>query len=175
MVVVTAPYWRKRIVTPGPSEVGSNLILEQKLDERRLVEHFQQRFDTQLQGLVALVQTVPQDALYRRSSQLSVGEQVLRSAAVIEQLAGGLTTNLWDDPFEWALPETLSDTAKVVEYLAEVTKTQELMFGSLNDDSLLQTVLSPNGTETILNLLIDTLIRSADYRGRAIATLKMLA
>jgi hypothetical protein len=33
----------------------------------------------------------------------SCGEQVLRSAAIVEQSFGGLTANLWDDPFEWTL------------------------------------------------------------------------
>ena len=29
------------------------------------------------------------------------------SAGTIEQTFGGITANLWDDPFEWTLPETL--------------------------------------------------------------------
>ena len=55
----------------------------------------------------------------------SCGEQVLRSAAIVEQTFGGLTANLWDDPFEWTLPETLSTSAKVIEYLNEVEATRQ--------------------------------------------------
>ena len=38
----------------------------------------------------------------------SFGEEILRSAAAVEQTFGGLTANLWDDPFEWTLPEKLN-------------------------------------------------------------------
>ena len=38
----------------------------------------------------------------------SCGEYILRSAGKIEQTFGGNTTKLWDDPFEWTLPEQLS-------------------------------------------------------------------
>ena len=38
----------------------------------------------------------------------SCGEYILRSAAAVEQTFGGITTRLWDDPFEWTLPEALS-------------------------------------------------------------------
>src|SRR5258706_15902596 len=70
-----------------------------------------------------LVRAIPPALLYYRPSAgansppaLSCGEQILRSAAVVEQTFGGLATNLWDDPFEWTLPENLSTPEKVSDY-----------------------------------------------------------
>jgi hypothetical protein len=58
------------------------------------------------------------ELLYTRppkaSSNDTCGEQILRCGAVIEQSFGGLTANLWDDPFEWTLPENLNTPDKVL-------------------------------------------------------------
>ena len=61
-----------------------------------------------------LIEAISPELLYHqppgKSNSLplhSCGEHLLRSAAVVEQTFGGITTNLWDDPFEWTLPETL--------------------------------------------------------------------
>jgi hypothetical protein len=69
----------------------------------------------------ALIQATPTEILYRSPGQtggapsaLSVGEKVLRSAAAVEQTFGGITANLWDDPFEWTLPENLSTHERVI-------------------------------------------------------------
>ena len=72
---------------------------------------------------LALVAAIPANRLYWQPSEArahavySCGAQLLRSAACVEQTCGGLTANLWDDPFEWTLPETLSTPERVVEYL----------------------------------------------------------
>ncbi|HEX2269316.1 MAG TPA: hypothetical protein VHH35_07275, partial [Pyrinomonadaceae bacterium] len=58
--------------------------------------------------------------------------QILRSAAVIEQTFGGLTANLWDDPFEWTLPETLSTPELVIEHLSEVDALRQRFFSSID-------------------------------------------
>src|SRR3712207_7579473 len=65
--------------------------------------------------ILRLVQAVPFEKLYwqpevaraRTFPVYSCGEHVLRSAAAVEQTFGGITVNLWDDPFEWTLPESL--------------------------------------------------------------------
>ncbi len=71
------------------------------------------------------IPTVSPDLLYRKPPSgsgfpHSFGEHILRSAATVEQTFGGITANLWDDPFEWTLPETISTPEKVVGYLVEV-------------------------------------------------------
>ena len=66
-----------------------------------------------------LIQATSDNLLYQRDGQrdLSVGEQVLQSARTVEQTFGGITANLWDDPFEWTLPETLTTSRKLLDYL----------------------------------------------------------
>jgi len=101
----------------------------------------------------------------------SVGENVLRGAAVIEQTFGGITANLWDDPFEWTLPETLSTTDRIIEYLAEVEKTRLQAFNSFAADSdLLKEIVLPSGLATpLIAVLTNTLARAAEFQGRALA------
>jgi len=105
----------------------------------------------------------------------SCGEQILRSAAAVEQTFGGITTNLWDDPFEWTLPETLPTPGKVSGYLDEVEATRKHGFQLFKSDSdLLKEIMAPAGHTQLLPLLLDTLTRAAHHQGRAWATFEIL-
>src|SRR6267143_3486723 len=105
----------------------------------------------------------------------SCGEQVLRSAAVVEQTFGGLTTNLWDDPFEWTLPETLSTPEKVSDYLREVEATRKRGFELFqSDDDLAREIMAPAGATQLQPLLLDTLVRARHYLGSAKATFDLV-
>jgi hypothetical protein len=139
---------------------------------REIVDHLDQEFATLINSLKDLVRSVPLDLLYRNPPAVSIGENILRSAAAIEQTCGGLTANLWDDPFEWTLPETLSSADRIVEYLSEVDVARERAFNSILDDSALSKYISvPSGEPRLLiSLLLETLVSAGDYRGRAIAT-----
>jgi hypothetical protein len=108
---------------------------------------------------------------------LSIGESVLRSAAVIEQTFGGITANLWDDPFEWTLPEYLSTPAKVKDYLDEVKATRKRAFASFTDDAcLLLHVAVPSGdTRPLIQLLLSTLLRAVDYQAQALVAHRILS
>ena len=129
-----------------------------------------------------LIEAISPDLLYReprgKSNSLplhSCGAHVLRSAAVVEQTFGGITTNLWDDPFEWTLPETLPTKDKVAGYLDEVEATRQhgfLLFESYAD--LLKEIMAPSGHTQLLPLLLDTLTRAAHHQGRAWATFEIL-
>ena len=93
---------------------------------------------------------------------------VLRSAAAVEQMCGGLTANLWDDPFEWTLPETLSNDDRVVEYLSEVDLARERAFNSIDDAALTKYISVPSGEERpLISVLLETLIKASDLRARA--------
>ncbi len=105
----------------------------------------------------------------------SCGEHLLRSAAVVEQTFGGITTNLWDDPFEWTLPETLPTADKVTGYLDEVEATRQHGFQLFKSDlDLVKEIMSPSGPTQLLPLLLDTLARAAHHQGRAWATFEIL-
>ena len=102
----------------------------------------------------------------------SCGEQILRSAAVIEQSFGGLTANLWDDPWEWTLPETLNSPARVLEYLAEVEDLRHRAFRAFAEDAdLSKDIMTPAGVTQILPFLLDTLKRARHHQQRAFTVL----
>jgi hypothetical protein len=134
-----------------------------KNTEREIVQQIDRAFASLIASLKDLASSVPPDLL-------------LRSAAVVEQTCGGLTANLWDDPFEWTLPETLSSTDRIIEYLSEVDLTRQRAFNSIRDDSALTRYISaPAGEQLLVNLLLETLVKASDYRGRAVASSKLLS
>ena len=145
--------------------------------ERAVVNFLDREFVSFNESLYALTRSVPADLLYRQPPSHTIGENILRSAGAIEQTFGGITANLWDDPFEWTLPETLSSPDLILEYLSEVETTRLRAFSSfVNDDALLKYIAVPSGKPcSILELLLQTINRACDYRGRAAATLKLLS
>ena len=144
---------------------------------KEIVDQIDREFANLITSLKDLASSVPRDLLYRNPPAVSIGENILRSAAAIEQTCGGLATNLWDDPFEWTLPETLSSPELVVDYLSEVDLARQRAFNSIRDDSALSKYVSiPSGEpRPLLSLLLETLVIAGDYRGRAVATVKILS
>ena len=133
-----------------------------------------------LSALKAFVRTVPDDMIYRVPSDragATVGEIVVKSAAVLEQMFGGLTSNLWDDPFEWTLPETLASGDLIIRYLDEVDVARRRAFAFLGDDSALAKIVSvpSDGQISVLELLERTLLRAASYHNEAATILKNLS
>lgn len=138
----------------------------------------------------ALVELIPAEHLYRqptvdRSSRsragaqpvYSCGEYLLRSAAAVEQTFGGITANLWDDPFEWTLPETLRTPARVRDYMNEVEATRQRGFARIaSDDDLRKEIALPSGERsTLCALILETLQRASNYQGRAFASFRLFS
>jgi hypothetical protein len=133
----------------------------------------------------ALVGVVPAGKLYWQPRTAgagappvySCGEHILRGAACVEQAFGGVTANLWDDPFEWTLPETLATPALVAEYLAEVEATRRRGLALVKTDAdLLKEIAVPSGEmRTLFALLCETLARAAHHQGRAFATFRLFS
>lgn len=142
-----------------------------------IVANLDQQFAALINSLQELVRKVNPDQLYQRVAEASFGEQILRSAAALEQTFGGLTSNLWDDPFEWTLPETLSTPQLVIDHLSEVDALRQTFFSSIDGDAALSKFVSvPSGEpRALVELLLATLVRATDYRGRAVAALKFLS
>ena len=94
---------------------------------------------------------------------------------MVEQSFGGLTANLWDDPFEWTLPETLNTPAKVREYLDEVEATRRHAFDSFeSDDDLSKEIMTPAGSTQLFPFLLDTLERARHHHQRAVTIYELL-
>lgn len=105
----------------------------------------------------------------------SVGEYILRSAAAVEQTFNGLTTRLWDDPFEWTLPEKLSDKEAVLDYLNEVEATRKKGFAFFSsDDELQREIPAPEKLRPIIDILLDALVKASHNQGRAFAVYQMI-
>ena len=144
--------------------------------DREIVQQLDREFGDLINSLKDLASSVPINLLYRNPPAISIGECILRSAAKIEQTCGGLTSNLWDDPFEWTLPETLSNSELIVDYLSEVDRLRQLAFKSIADDrDLMKYISAPAGERQLVNVLLETLVEAGDCRGRAVATIKILS
>lgn len=107
----------------------------------------------------------------------SVGESILRSAAVVERTFGGITANLWDDPFEWTLPEYLSTPQSIKAHLEEVEATRQRAFESFTDDDcLLKQIAMPSGDpQALVGLLLETLVRAVEMQSQALVVLKIFS
>lgn len=150
----------------------------------KLISSLDERFARLHARSIAFVEGISGERLYwqpRESSGAfpvySCGEHILRSAAAVEQTFGGITTNLWDDPFEWTLPETLSTPESVAEYLKEVEATRQRGFALFKSDGdLLKEFAAPSGEMRLLcALLLETLERAAHHQGRAFATFRLFS
>jgi hypothetical protein len=113
-----------------------------------------------------LFKAIEPQKIYQRLSarELSFGEHVVRSAGTVEQTFDGITANLWDDPFEWTLPENLTTAEKVLEYFDEVEATRQRGFELFKDDKdLMKEVMTPSGRMHLASLLLDTLVRARHH------------
>jgi len=119
----------------------------------------------------------PRETAARVFPVYSCGEHLLRSAAAVEQTFGGITVNLWDDPFEWTLPESLPAPADVARYLEEAEATRRRAFEFLrSDEDLFREIATPSGEmRTLFSLAAETLARAAHHQGRAYATFRLFS
>jgi hypothetical protein len=130
-----------------------------------------------------LIQKIPNEKLYWQPREIrrdfpvnSCGEYVLRSAGRVEQTFGGITTKLWDDPFEWTLPEALSTGDLILNYLSEVEETRRRGFALFKfDDELRRELPAPEKLKTIFSLLVETLAVAENYQGRAEAIFRIFS
>ncbi|MEO8042211.1 MAG: hypothetical protein ABI646_06370 [Acidobacteriota bacterium] len=149
----------------------------------QMLEAFNKQFISIHQRSLALLAKASDADLFRKPRELehsmamfSCGEYTLRSAAAIEQTCGGITTRLWDDPFEWTLPEELSTAHKVSDYLKEVEVSRLSAFRFLrSDDDLRMRLPAPKDLRSIFELLLDTVARAEHYQGRSFAVFQMLS
>ncbi len=124
---------------------------------RTLVEELEQAFVEIEQQINGLVESNDFEVLYRKDAESgkSAIEILVRSAGNFEQCFGGLTSRLWDDPFEWTLPEELNTKAAVLEYLAETVEARIRGFKFLvSDEDLSKKLAAPEELVTVFSVLI---------------------
>lgn len=93
---------------------------------------------------------------------LSACELIVRGAAKVEQSCGGITTRLWDDPFEWTLEESFPDKNSVVIYLDEVAAVRKRAFDFIfTDADLAREVPAPEKLTTLFTVLVRSLISAS--------------
>ena len=144
---------------------------------KKLIETFDRQFLNLHRRSADFVKLVPTARLYwqpREKEALfpvnSCGEFILRSAAAVEQTFGGITTRLWDDPFEWTLPEALSTNELILNYLSEVEETRQKGFAFFSsDEDLTREIPAPERLKTIFQILLETMARAEHFQGRAFA------
>lgn len=144
---------------------------------RVILDAFDQNFGKLHHRSCKLLEYTPDASLFvclssagGRQTSLSIGENLLRSAGIVEQTFGGITASLWDDPFEWTLPEHLRTTERITEYLHEVESTRQKGFSYIkSDDELTRLIAAPQGMCTIFEVLINAATRAAHFQGRAVA------
>src|SRR5258706_4963850 len=130
-----------------------------------------------------LLDAIPDEGLFAKPRELansmamfSCGEYILRSAAMVEKTFGGITTRLWDDPFEWTMPEKLSSRESILRYLDEVEATRARGFSFFTSDADLQREIpAPKNLRPIIEILFDTLTRASHFQGRAFAVFQMIS
>ena len=148
---------------------------------RNFIEIFDRQFqDIHLRSREIINKTPPEklywqprekDALFPVNS---VGEFILRSAGAVEQTFGGITTRLWDDPFEWTLPETLSTNALVLQYLEAAEETRLNAFTLFqSDEDLRREIAAPKKLKTLFEILLETISKAENLQGRAFSVFQL--
>ncbi len=130
-----------------------------------------------------LLTKIPDEMLFTKPREIagsmamfSCGEYILRSAAMVEKTFGGITTRLWDDPFEWTLPEKLADRESIFQYLDEVEETRVKGFSFFNsDDDLSREIPAPEKLKPIIDIFLDSLAKATHFQGRAFAVFQMIS
>lgn len=160
---------------PATVLVVDEVVSVQTRPERTVIDSLNTEFLRLHARTCMLIETTPVEILYgdANSDSASVGVFLLRSARLVEQTCGGIASNLWDDPFEWTLPETLSTSARVIEYLGEVEETRKHAFACVAEDKdLLKKIATPSGEiRPLISLLLDSLVRALEFQSRAVVLL----
>lgn len=150
---------------------------------RNFIEIFDRRFSELNIRSCKIIENTPDEKLFWQPFEEkalfpvnSVGEYILRSAGAVEQTFGGIRTRLWDDPFEWTLPETLSTSNLILQYLAEAEETRRkgfLLFQT--DEDLRRDIPAPEKLKPLFEILLDTIAKAENFQGRAAAVFQMFS
>lgn len=137
---------------------------------RNQIESFNSKFIELKARSLQLLDCTEERSLHgiRFEDGRTVGEYILRSAGAVEQMIGGITRRLWDDPFEWTLTERMQTAVLIREYIEEVEASRLSGFRFIKDDSELGKMLpAPIEMMPLERVLTEALIRAESYLDKA--------
>ncbi|QYO66329.1 hypothetical protein [Leptolyngbya sp. 7M] len=140
-----------------------------------ILHSLERRFDDLHERSVRLLSSIPEEQLFDagirandRLQEVTFAYFLIRSAAEVERVFGGITTRLWDDPFEWTLPEELSSKKRIHDYLNEVELARKKGVATLgNDETLLRSIPAPVELKTVIEILLESLCKAEESLGQA--------
>jgi uncharacterized damage-inducible protein DinB len=129
------------------------------------------------QNLIDVLALIPEERLYWKPFEssnfiriYSCGELISHVGGIVEYAFNGITSNLWEEPFEWITREVLPTRAHIASYLEEVASLRRMGLERLTDEDLSKRVYFPNATATTIGeILIKALAHAAHHRGQVYA------
>ena len=140
---------------------------------RSLIDSLGQRFESIHSASLELLDEFPADHLFIHSELggergTSFAFELIRAAAEVEKAFGGITRRLWDDPFEWTLPEELSTKTAIRNYLAEVAAAREKGLRFIrSDEELSAKIPAPEEFLSLSEILTQTISRADNHLANA--------
>ena len=128
-------------------------------------------------NLIELLDLIPEDKLYWRPFEspafvriYSCGELIGHIGGIIEYAFNGITSNFWEEPFEWITREALPTASHIRKYLEDVARVRRLAFESLRDADLPKQIFYPNAAATTIGeILVESLAHASHHRGQVYA------
>jgi uncharacterized damage-inducible protein DinB len=141
------------------------------------VETIESELERIHRNLIDILDLIPEDKLYWKpfDSQnfiriYSCGELISHIGGIVEYAFNGLTSNLWEEPFEWITREVLPTRAHIATYLEDVAQVRRVAFAGFTDGDLPKRIYYPNGTATTIGeILVRTLSHASHHRGQVYA------
>jgi uncharacterized damage-inducible protein DinB len=129
------------------------------------------------QNLIEVLAIIPEDKLYWKPFEsekfiriYSCGELISHIGGTVEYAFNGITSNLWEEPFEWITREVLPTRSHIAAYLDEVAKVRRMAFTDFSDEDLPKRIYFPNAASTTLGeILVKTLSHASHHRGQVYA------
>jgi uncharacterized damage-inducible protein DinB len=134
-------------------------------------------------NLIEVLDIIPEDKLYWKPFEsknfirvYSCGELISHIGGSVEYAFNGITTNFWEEPFEWITREALPTRSHIAAYLEETARVRRLAFSQLKDEDLNKQIYFPNGANrSLAEILIRTLTHISHHRGQVYAYLHLLS